>query len=57
MTQNMTASSRSLEEHEVRRNALQDALIAGEESGFSDAFDAAEFLNKMQTKTDHRNNT
>ena len=38
-------------------NALRDALIAGENSGFPDTFDGAEFLNKMRTKTHNRKNT
>ncbi|GHT90155.1 antitoxin [Betaproteobacteria bacterium] len=46
----MCAGLRLLEEHEARRNALQEALIVGEESGFPDAFDEAEFLNRMRTQ-------
>lgn len=38
------AGLRLLEEHEVRLQALRGALIAGEDSGPSAAFDADEFV-------------
>lgn len=44
------AGLRLLEEHETRVKALQDALIAGEQSGTSRPFDSRAFLKKMRTK-------
>jgi antitoxin ParD1/3/4 len=43
------AGLRLLEEHEVRVKALQDALIAGEESGSPSPFDNAAFLKRMRS--------
>ncbi|WFU10196.1 type II toxin-antitoxin system ParD family antitoxin [Rhizobium sp. CB3090] len=42
------AGLRLLEEHETKVKALQDALIAGEESGKPDPFDNAAFLKRMR---------
>lgn len=42
------AGLRLLEEHEAKVKALQDALIAGEESGKSAPFDNAAFLKRMR---------
>jgi antitoxin ParD1/3/4 len=44
------AGLRLLEEHETRIKALQDALIAGEQSGEPTPFDGEAFLSKMRTK-------
>lgn len=44
------AGLRLLEEHEVKVRALQNALIAGEESGAPVAFDNAMFLKRMRAK-------
>jgi len=44
------AGLRLLEEHEARVKALQDALIAGEQSGPPTAFDNAAFLKWMREK-------
>ncbi|WP_119273622.1 type II toxin-antitoxin system ParD family antitoxin [Taklimakanibacter deserti] len=44
------AGLRLLEEHEAKVKALQDALIAGEESGPPRAFDSGAFLKKMRAK-------
>lgn len=44
------AGLRLLEEHEARVKALQDALIAGEESGAPEPFDSAAFLKRMHAK-------
>lgn len=46
----MRAGLRLLEEHEARLAALQDALIAGEQSGEPHAFDGPAFLNRMHSK-------
>lgn len=42
------AGLRLLEEHETKVKALQDALIAGEESGKAAPFDNAAFLKRMR---------
>ena len=39
-----------LEEHEAKVKALQDALIAGEESGEPQPFDGEEFVQRMKRK-------
>ena len=44
------AGLRLLEEHEARAKALQDALIAGEESGEPQPFDGEAFLTRMRAK-------
>ncbi|AYD00050.1 type II toxin-antitoxin system ParD family antitoxin [Neorhizobium sp. NCHU2750] len=44
------AGLRLLEEHEARIKALQDALIAGEESGEPQPFDNEEFMKRMREK-------
>ncbi len=44
------AGLRLLEEHEARVKALQDALIAGEESGEPQPFDNEAFLKRMREK-------
>jgi antitoxin ParD1/3/4 len=44
------AGLRLLEEHEVRVKALQDALIAGEESGPARPFDPDAFIRRMHEK-------
>ncbi|QKC82626.1 type II toxin-antitoxin system ParD family antitoxin [Mesorhizobium sp. NZP2077] len=44
------AGLRLLEEHEAKVAALQNALIAGEESGTPVAFDSASFLSRMKAK-------
>ena len=44
------AGLRLLEEHEIKLKSLQDALIAGEESGSPVPFDSETFLMKMHTK-------
>jgi len=38
---------RLLEEHEIKIQALRDALIAGEKSGEPRPFDSAAFLKRM----------
>ncbi len=42
------AGLRLLEEHETRLNALRSALIAGEESGPSEVFDAERFVRERR---------
>ncbi|MEN3146957.1 type II toxin-antitoxin system ParD family antitoxin [Neorhizobium sp. IRAMC:178] len=44
------AGLRLLEEHEARVKALQDALIAGEESGPPQPFDNQAFLKRMRER-------
>lgn len=44
------AGLRLLEEHEAKVKALQDALIAGEESGEPRPFDGETFLARMRAK-------
>ncbi len=44
------AGLRLLEEHEARVKLLQEALIAGEQSGPPAPFDNEEFLRKMRAK-------
>lgn len=44
------AGLRLLEEHEAKVTALQEALIAGEESGPPVPFDNAAFLQRMREK-------
>lgn len=44
------AGLRLLEEHEAKVRALQDALIAGENSGPMMPFDGTAFLKRMQEK-------
>ncbi|MEO5337887.1 MAG: type II toxin-antitoxin system ParD family antitoxin [Magnetospirillum sp. WYHS-4] len=44
------AGLRLLEEHEAKVKALQDALIAGEESGPPTPFDSKAFLKRMRAK-------
>ena len=44
------AGLRLLEEHEAKVKALQDALIAGEESGEPRPFDSEAFLARMRAK-------
>jgi antitoxin ParD1/3/4 len=44
------AGLRLLEEHEAKVKALEDALIAGEESGPPAPFDNAAFLRRMRSK-------
>jgi antitoxin ParD1/3/4 len=44
------AGLRLLEEHEARVKALQDALIAGEESGPARPFDPDAFIRRMHEK-------
>lgn len=44
------AGLRLLEEHEVKVKALQDALIAGEQSGEPQPFDRNDFLKRMHEK-------
>lgn len=46
----MRAGLRLLEEHEAKVKALQDALIAGEQSGPAKDFDSEAFLARMHTK-------
>jgi antitoxin ParD1/3/4 len=41
------AGLRLLEEHEAKVRALQDALIAGEQSGAPRAFDSDAFMKRM----------
>ena len=45
-----TRSLLLLEEHEAKVKALQDALIAGEDSGAPEAFDNKAFLKRMRAK-------
>ena len=44
------AGLRLLEAHEARVKALQDALIAGEESGEPEPFDNDAFLQRMRAR-------
>ncbi|MFZ4072104.1 MAG: type II toxin-antitoxin system ParD family antitoxin [Caulobacterales bacterium] len=44
------AGLRLLEEHEAKVRALQDALIAGEQSGPPTEFDSGAFLQRMRDK-------
>ncbi len=44
------AGLRLLEEHETRVRALQDALVAGEQSGEPRPFDSGAFLTRMHAK-------
>jgi antitoxin ParD1/3/4 len=44
------AGLRLLEEHETKVKALQDALIAGEQSGDPRRFDSNAFLKRMHEK-------
>ena len=44
------AGLRLLEEHEAKVTALQNALIAGEESGAPRPFDNEKFVQKMRSK-------
>ena len=44
------AGLRLLEEHEAKVKALQEALIAGEQSGEPQLFDSEEFLARMHAK-------
>ena len=44
------AGLRLLEEHEAKVQALQNALIAGEESGPPAPFDSTAFLTRMRAK-------
>jgi antitoxin ParD1/3/4 len=44
------AGLRLLEEHEAKVKALQDALIAGEESGPPAPFDSEAFLQRMRAR-------
>lgn len=44
------AGLRLLEEHETQVKALQEALIAGEQSGEPRPFNSDAFLNRMRTK-------
>ncbi|MGK6315401.1 type II toxin-antitoxin system ParD family antitoxin [Neorhizobium sp. DT-125] len=44
------AGLRLLEEHEARVKALQDALVAGEESGPPQPFDNEAFLQRMRER-------
>ncbi|HEX5326160.1 MAG TPA: type II toxin-antitoxin system ParD family antitoxin [Acetobacteraceae bacterium] len=46
----LRAGLRLLEEHEANVKALQDALIAGEESGPTQPFDSEKFLARMRAK-------
>ncbi|MDE2465219.1 MAG: type II toxin-antitoxin system ParD family antitoxin [Alphaproteobacteria bacterium] len=49
------AGLRLLEEHEAKVKALQDALIAGEQSGDPQPFDSEAFLDRMHAKRAARN--
>ena len=44
------AGLRLLEEHDTKLKALQNALIAGEESGEPAPFDSEAFLTRMRAK-------
>ena len=44
------AGLRLLEEHDLKLKALQNALIAGEESGEPASFDSNAFLTRMRAK-------
>ena len=44
------AGLRLLEEHETKVRTLQDALIAGEQSGAPRSFDSEAFLSRMHAK-------
>lgn len=44
------AGLRLLEEHETRVKALQEALIAGEDSGAAGPIDKTAFLHRMKAK-------
>ena len=44
------AGLRLLEEHEAKVKTLQEALIAGEQSGEPKLFDGETFLTRMRTK-------
>lgn len=44
------AGLRLLEEHEMKVKALQDALIAGEQSGEPRTFDGEAFLSRMHAE-------
>lgn len=44
------AGLRLLEEHEAKVKALQEALIAGEESGSPEPFDSEAFLQRMRAR-------
>ncbi|CAK7068247.1 MAG: Antitoxin ParD1 [Desulfovibrio sp.] len=46
----LRAGLRLLEEREIKLQALQAALIAGEESGTPAVFDSEDFLHRMCTK-------
>ena len=46
----LRAGLRLLEEQEIRLRALQAALVAGEESGLTAAFDSEAFLKRMRDK-------
>ena len=46
----LRAGLRLLEEHEAKVKALQDALIAGEDSGAPAPFDNKAFLKRMRAK-------
>ena len=46
------AGLRLLEKHDLKLHALQNALIAGEESGNLVPFDSEAFLTRMQAKHD-----
>ena len=44
------AGLRLLEEHDLKLKALQEALVAGEESGVPAPFDSESFLARMRGK-------
>ena len=46
----LRAGLRLLEEHETKVKVLQDALIAGEDSGAPEPFDNKAFLTRMRAK-------